>query len=356
MGASAVVQEDLERIVSSGLPWQALHQRVVLISGAGGFLPAYMVETLLHLGASQGIEVTVVGLVRNAETARARLGHHRNLHLVEGDVAAIRKSELPHADIIIHAASQASPKYYGKDPVGTLAANTLGTATLLGHAADCRSSAFLFLSSGEVYGEVPESKIPTGEQDYGYLDSLSVRACYAESKRMGENMCVSWHHQYGVDTRIVRPFHTYGPGMRMDDGRVYADFVRAVLNGEDLLLNSDGSARRAFCYLSDAVSGFFHVLFRGKPASAYNIGNPAGECSILELAETVAGLSPGKKLQVRANQCAPEAGYIPSPISRNVPRIDAARALGWLPAIGIREGFSRTLRHYALASETGDSA
>lgn len=349
--------EDIDRIVSVDLPWRELDGKVVLISGANGFLPAYMVETLLHLSELHDIKVQVVGLVRNRGRADERFAHYRDcpeLRFIENDVSDVRIGELPHADCIIHAASQASPRYYGKDPVGTLSANTLGTSNLLRHAVACRSSAFLFLSSGEVYGEVPESKIPTGERDYGYVDPLSVRSCYSESKRMGENMCVSWHHQFGVNARIVRPFHTYGPGMRMDDGRVYADFVRTVLSGEDIRLNSDGSARRAFCYLSDAVSGFFHVLFRGAPAAAYNIGNPEGECSILELARILTGLHEDRKLQVHFNQDALE-GYISSPISRNVPKIDAAVSLGWRPSIGIRDGFSRTLRHYALASEVENS-
>ncbi len=350
MSRPQVIQEDLARIVSAPLPWGELSNKVVLISGANGFLPAYMIETLLYLNETQGLNVRVVGLVRNLSRASSRFLDYLDrpeLQFVQGDVSTVDVSKLPHADVIIHAASQASPKYYGSDPVGTLSANTFGTANLLNHAVNCHASAFLYLSSGEVYGEVSAEHIPTSERDYGYMDPLNVRSCYAESKRMGENMCVAWHQQFGVNAKIVRPFHTYGPGMRLDDGRVYADFVRAILDGEDIRLNSDGSATRAFCYLSDAVAGFFHVLLKGQPAAAYNIGNPDEECSILDLAKSLIALRMDKKLQAHVKQGVAD-GYIPSPITRNVPKIDAAIALGWKPSIGVREGFARTLRHYGL--------
>lgn len=355
MKAQSIIREDLARIISAQLPWNELSGKVVLISGANGFLPAYMVETLLYLNETQGLNIRVIGLVRNLARAKARFSAYHNrqeLQFVQGDVSTVEVGMLPHADVIIHAASQASPKYYGSDPVGTLSANTLGTANLLRHAVNCKSSTFLYFSSGEVYGEV--TKIPTGELDYGYVDPLSVRACYAESKRMGENMCASWHHQFNVNAKIVRPFHTYGPGMSLDDGRVYADFVRAVLNGEDIRLNSDGSATRAFCYLSDAVVGFFTVLFNGRPAAAYNIGNPDEECSILDLAKSLIELRRDKKLQVQVKQGIAN-GYISSPITRNVPNIDAAIVLGWQPSIGVHEGFARTLRHYGLNTLELDS-
>ncbi len=356
MKRSTIIQGDLARITSAPLPWTELNNKAVLISGANGSLPAYMVETLLYLNETQGFNIRIIGLVRDLARASARFTAYLErpeLQFVQGDVSTVEVTVLPHADVIIHAASQASPKYYGSDPVGTLSANTLGTANLLRHAVNCHAS-FLYLSSGEVYGAVPAEHIPTGEQDYGYVDPLNVRSCYAESKRMGENMCVSWHHQFGVNARIVRPFHIYGPGMRMDDGRVYADLVRAILNGEDICLSSDGSATRSFCYLSDAVAGFFHVLLKGQPAAAYNIGNPYEEWSILDLAKTLCTIRTDKELQVQVKQAVAE-GYIVSPITRSVPKIDAAIALGWKPAIGVREGFTRTLRHYGLNTLELDS-
>ena len=108
---------------------------------------------------------------------------------------------------------------------------------------------FLFLSSGEVYGAIDSVHIPTGEKEYGFIDPTDVRSCYGESKRMGETMCISYFHQFNIPSKIVRPFHTYGPGMQLDDGRVFADFVSDIVNGKDIVMKSDGSAIRAFCIL-----------------------------------------------------------------------------------------------------------
>jgi nucleoside-diphosphate-sugar epimerase len=251
------------------------------------------------------------------------------------------------ADVVVHAASQASPKYYGRDPVGTLAANALGTHQLLALARRCGARAFLYFSTSEVYGQAdPAAAGALRETDYGYLDPAQVRACYPEGKRAGETLCVCWHHQYGVPAKIVRPFHTYGPGMALDDGRVFADFVADVLARRPIILKSDGTARRAFCYLADATAGFFTVLLKGAPGEAYNVGNPAGELSIRELADLVAGLFPELGLTVRVEAGDRGGAYLASPVTRNAPDIAKVRALGWAPAVGPADGFRRTVRSF----------
>jgi nucleoside-diphosphate-sugar epimerase len=246
-------------------------------------------------------------------------------------------------DIVIHAASLASPKYYGMDPVGTLAANTIGTGKLLELARLKKVDSFLFVSSSEVYGQ--PAKTPTTEQDYGYLDPLNVRSCYAESKRMGENMCVAWNHQFLVPAKVVRPFHTYGPGMSLDDGRVYADFVRNVLDREAIVLNSSGLARRAFCYLADAVEGLFKVLIHGKNGEAYNLGNDRGEISIVELAQMLQKVYSGRVSSISINAPVVD-GYITSNVNRVCPDIKKIESLGWKPRLSVKDGFVRTIESY----------
>ena len=344
-----IIDGDISAIVASDIDWQRFSGTTVLVSGGGGFLPAYMVETLLYLNESGTAEnVRVVCLVRDLQKARERFaayGDRHDLVLLPQDVTSALNVSEP-VDYIIHAASPASPKFYGSDPVGTLKANIIGSYNLLELARANRVRGFLYFSSGEVYGEVSSSQIPTREDEYGYLDPLNVRSCYAESKRMGENMAVSWHHQYGIPTKIVRPFHTYGPGMRFDDGRVFADFVADIINTRDIVLNSDGSARRAFCYLADATAGFFKVLLDGECATAYNVGNDRGEISILELAELLVGLFPEKGLKVVKNCGGMPAGYLKSPLSRNCPDVSRIGKLGWQPHTDLREGFFRTIRSY----------
>jgi len=346
-----IIQEDLENIISLDLPWNEFSGKTFLISGANGFLPAYMVETLLYLNQQKsGRDKTkVIGIVRNREKSFARFAHYRgrsDLELRIQDVCAPLIISEEQIDYIIHAASQASPKYYGTDPVGTLSPNVMGTANLLNLARERNAEGFLFFSSGEVYGEVDASRIPTKEDCYGYVDPTSVRSCYAESKRMGETMCVSWYHQYNVPAKIIRPFHTYGPGMRLDDGRVYADFISDIVNDRDITMKSDGRAVRAFCYLADAVQGIFAVLTKGSAGQAYNIGNSAAEISIIELADKLVAMFPKKNLRVIRHEALPEDGYLRSQISRNCPDISKARTLGWEPKTTIEDGFRRTVRSF----------
>jgi len=346
-GRNGVVSLDMDMLTGHyPIPWDDLRNKTVMITGAAGFLAAYMVETLLYLNETRQLNVRVLAVVRNRQGFANRFSHHLarpDLVCIEHDICTLMQIDTK-IDFIIHAASQASPKFYATDPVGTLGANVFGTAHLLDLARRCHAEGFLYFSSAEVYGE--PSQVPTAETDYGYIDLLSVRSCYAESKRMGENMCTSWYHQYDVPTKIVRPFHTYGPGMHLDDGRVYADFVADVVNERDIVLKSDGQARRSFCYLADATAGFWMVLLKGKNAQAYNIGNPQGEISIRDLASVVAGLYPEKQLSVKFEQRKKSEGYLPSKFSVTCPDITFAKNLGWSPLTSIEDGFRKTIESY----------
>lgn len=342
-----IIGEDLDDIIQSLSLWDSFRNKTVLISGANGFLPAYMVDTLLQLNHSfKNFNVKVIGLVRTLDKAKKRFVCHADnpsLHLVEHDVC--RFFETPdHIDFIIHAASQASPKYYHTDPVGTLNANILGTHNLIQLAHQKKVESFLFFSSGEIYGTFSDNSIAIKEDSYGMVDPVNVRNCYAESKRMGENVCVSWLHQFGVKSKIVRPFHTYGPGMDLTDGRVFADFVNNILKGENILLRSDGSARRAFCYLADAIKAFFLVLLKGVDGEAYNVGNPDEEYSMKELAEILLLLEPEKNLEAKFSN----ALFASNQVSRIIPSVKKLESLGWHAKISAREGFGRTIESFKM--------
>ncbi|MCK6541078.1 NAD-dependent epimerase/dehydratase family protein [bacterium] len=344
----SIIREDIAHIISAPLPWDVLRGKTVLISGANGFLPAYMVETLLGLNDHLGMNIHVIGIVRSEERARQRFAHHagRNdfkLHVADVTRLVFRSDTPVH--FVVHAASQASPKYYGIDPVGTLTANTTGTQNMLEVARQSQSERFLYFSSSEVYGQLEARQIPTNEMQLGCLDSMALRSCYAESKRLGETMCVAWSHQYGLPTVIVRPFHTYGPGMALDDGRIFADLVADIVNGNNIVLRSSGAATRSFCYLRDAVIGFFTVMLHGKTTEAYNVGNPECEISIRGLAEKLVTLFPEKKLSVILD-IPPQNGYIPSAVQRSVPDITKIKSLGWQPTTTVEEGFTRTIKSY----------
>lgn len=341
---TACVTEDVRRILDADLPWDRFSGKRVLVTGAAGFLPAYFVETLLALRTAGNAPKEVVGLVRNVRKAKSRFSHHaerKEFVLIEDDLAA----PLPFAgafDFIIHAASQASPSYYLLDPIGTLKPNVIGTYHLLERAKADRTEGFLFLSSGEVYGQLASREL-IAENEYGYLDPARVRSCYAESKRMGETLCVAAHHQYGLPAYIGRPFHTYGPGLAVDDGRVFADFIADIVAGRNIVIKSDGTARRAFCYASDAIAGLFTVLLKGEQAHPYNVGNDEACVSIRELAETLAASFPERLLKVVFDLSASPPAYAASPVTSNCPATSALRGLGWEPRIDIPEGFRRTV-------------
>lgn len=344
-----IIFEDIESIVTTThLDWEVFAGKRVLITGASGFLPAYLVETLLYLNKTRSLDIQVTALVRNRESFERRFAHHldnSNLIVLVQDVSKPINLDFPH-HFIIHAASQASPKYYGIDPVGTLSANIMGTMQLLELARNHPVISFMYFSSGEVYGET--STVPTKESDYGYLDPTSIRSCYAESKRMAENMCVSWHAQYNVPTKIVRPFHTYGPGMRLDDGRVYADFVRDIIESRSIVLKSEGTASRAFCYLADATAGFFTVLLKGENAVSYNVGNSEAEIKIIDLANLLVSLFPERQLIINKENAQVANEYMQSPITRNCPDISRINTLGWVPKTDLAVGFKRTVESYLI--------
>ncbi len=319
-----------------------------MVTGGGGFLAAYLIKSLIRASELHSLEMRVVCVVRITEKANRRLAGYigrDDLSIIEQDVSKPLPESFPSADFVIHAASQASPKYYGSDPVGTLLANSSGTVHMLDHAKRCKAERFLFFSSAEVYGTPLQDGSPLSETDYGYLDPMEVRSCYAESKRIGETMCSAWSHQYGLHASVVRPFHTYGPGLALDDGRVFADFVAAVVEKRDISLQSDGMAQRAFCYIADATAAFLTVLLTGEKATAYNVGNPDAEISIRNLATLVANLFPERRIGTFFSE--PKSGtYLKSPVMRACPSIQKIRQLGWYPTTGLEDGFRRTIQAY----------
>ena len=342
-----IVEEDLKRIASSSLPWERFFGKSVLITGANGFVPAYMLETLLYLNEVSDAGIRVIAMVRNREKAMMRFAHLERRPDLAVQVQDVREeySGPKQVDFIVHAASQASPKFFGVDPVGTFEANVIGTQHMLQLAHGSSSDGFLYFSSGEVYGEPADTLAKVTEDDYGPLDPLKVRSCYSEGKRAGETLCACWHAQFGVPAKIVRLSHTYGPGMDLNDGRVFADFVANIVAGRDIVLKSDGSARRPFCYLADATEAFFRVLLLGTAGEAYNVGSGM-QCSILELAEKLCRLFPERGCKVVRQTRKPDDQYLPSPVQGFELDLSKIRALGWQSTTSIEDGFKRTVESY----------
>lgn len=349
VGAKArIFEEDVRAVLDRDLPWQALSGKRVVITGAGGFLGGYLVRTLLALHRSGKVSepLQVVAPVRNVGRALAKLADCADdpqLSLMHWDLNAIAVPDLGDVHYVVHNASQASPKYYGSDPMGTMLPNMIGTAMLLETLRKgSEPKGLLFVSSSEIYGAV-SSEQGLREQDHGLVDPMGLRSCYAESKRAGEALCVAFYQQHRIPTWVVRPFHTYGPGLTSDDGRVFADFAYNVARNEHIVMNSDGTARRAFCYASDAVAGFFTVMLRGQPAHAYNVANQRAELSVMELAEMLVGLFPEKALRVDRRVAVDPAGYLRSMVNRIVPDTSKLETIGWRAKVTPEAGFRRMI-------------
>lgn len=343
-----IIDEDIISIISENLDWPYFANLNILITGANGMLPSYFVYILLGLNENvlKQSPCKVYALVRNKEKALnkfSKLLNRDDFELIVNDISEFKNFERP-LDVIIHAASQASPKYYGVDPVGTLKANTIGTINLLELAVQKKTKRFLFISSGEVYGTIDNTVEKIDESYCGKVDITSVRSCYAESKRFAENACVCYAHQFGIHTNAVRLGHTYGPGLALDDGRVFADFAKNVLYGENIRLNSDGSAKRAFMYVTDMIEACFHVLLKATSGESYNIASEK-ETSILEFAELCTSISKNN-IKIEFAENAFKKGYIKSASTRASYNVEKLKNLGWKQKIDIKTGFKRMVESY----------
>jgi len=342
-----IVESDLKHIIEAPLPWELFLNKTVLVSGAAGMLPGYMVEALLYLNETWQLNIKIIGLVLNVEDAQKRFSHYQgNKNLVFISQNVCDKVEINEKiDYVIHAASLATPKVYKKNPVGTICPNVIGTNNLLKLATEKKIEGFLYFSTTGVYGHVTEDNFPIKEDCFGSFNPFDVSSCYIESKRMGENMCIAWHHQYGVPIKVVRPATTYGPGLKLDDGRAFADFIADVVNHKDIEIYSDGKSMRNFCYLSDAVIGFFTVMLKGKAGEAYNVATDR-EISILDLAKLLAEkVFPERNLKVVMKQD-PSKNFLRVQFFRTVFDISKIKALGWEPKIIEEEGFKKTVESY----------
>ena len=361
--------ETLDELLQKDLEYQSAALREefakmeganLLITGGGGFLGYYLVQSVLFWNeqhaAGRPIKVTVVENYRRGvpEWLLALRGN-AHLTLLEHDISQPLPRGLADCDYIVHAAGIASPTYYRRHPIETMDTNINGLRHLLDYAhskiaSDSPIKGFLFYSSSEIYGDPTPDRIPTPEDYRGNVSSTGPRACYDESKRYGETLCVNFARQYGLPITMARPFNNYGPGLKITDGRVIPDFARDVLAGRDIVILSDGSPRRTFCYAADAIAGYYKILANGRPGEPYNIGVEEPEISMLELAEKIADLArelfgyEGKVVRKQSS----EGDYLVDNPSRRCPVITKARTeLGYEPLMGIDEGLRRSLVWYS---------
>ncbi|WP_335973020.1 UDP-glucuronic acid decarboxylase family protein [Gaetbulibacter jejuensis] len=308
----------------------------ILITGAAGFLGSHLCDKFINEGFHViGIDNLITGDLKNIEHLFP-LEHFEFYHHDVSKFVHV-SGEL---DYILHFASPASPIDYLKIPIQTLKVGSLGTHNLLG-LAKAKNARILIASTSEVYGD-PQVH-PQSEGYYGNVNTIGPRGVYDEAKRFQESITMAYHRFHGLETRIVRIFNTYGPRMRLNDGRVIPAFIGQALRGEDLTVFGDGSQTRSFCYVSDQIEGIYKLLFSDY-VYPVNIGNP-NEISIKDFAEEIIKLT-GTNQKIVYKPLPQD-----DPLQRQ-PNIDLAqKILDWEPKVGRNEGMKLTFNYFKGLTE-----
>lgn len=336
-----ILEEDLEQ-AAKALYTEELKGKTVFVTGATGLIGSQFCKALLKCNDLFGADITVVAYVRNLQKANDVFAGYTNekLGFVKGDLASVPTYNKP-VDYVVHGASVTSSKDFVNKPVETIRTALGGTLRILEFAKEKQVKNFCYLSSLEVYGTPDGSKETITESDYGFIEPLSVRSSYSEGKRMVENLCVSFASEYGIPVSIARLSQTFGAGVEYNDGRVFAEFARCSIEDKDIVLHTDGSTVRSYCYTADALSAIATILVKGENGQAYNVTNMDTACSIKEMAELVAGLTGTIEVKIEIPEDLSSFGYNP----QMVIRLDTAKleALGWKPTVSLEDMFRRTI-------------
>ena len=346
-----MLQSDIDEVVARlGNAAADFAGKTVLITGGRGFLGRYFVEVFAGLNKSiLSKPVKVVALDNLITSRHAPEMKHEHMNFVAHDVIQPYDHPGP-VDYVIHAAGIASPFYYRAYPLETLDVAINGTRNMLS-LAEAKSARFTFFSSSEIYGDPDAKHVPMQESYRGNVASQGPRACYDESKRVGETLCYIFHTKFGTPTTIIRPFNVYGPGMGEADYRVLPNFASRIKGGQPLNVYGSGVQTRTFCYITDALVGFLLTVLKGVPGETYNIGNPRPEISMVQLVEA---LQKAVGRDVAYNLIEYPDSYPADEPMRRSPDIRKARLqLEFEPQVDLDTGLKRFM-DWALATYKGE--
>ena len=338
-----LLKSDIDEICQRlAVPAQDFAGKTVLLTGGRGFLGRYFMEVFARLNETvldRPVKLVALDNLITAGKEGAEIPTLANVRFVNHDVTEPFAWDGP-LDYVIHAAGIASPYYYRAFPLQTLEVAITGTRRML-ELADAHNARFVFFSSSEIYGDPDPKHVPMAESYRGNVSCQGPRACYDESKRVGETLCYIYHTSNGTKTNTIRPFNVFGPGMQETDYRVLPNFASRIKAGQPLNVYGSGDQTRTFCYITDAMTGFLQVILKGVPGEAYNIGNPKPEISMVELVKRIEALSPGP---VAHNIVEYPDSYPADEPNRRAPDIRKAKLqLGFEPAVGLDEGLKRFL-------------
>lgn len=323
----------------------------LLVTGASGFLMSYVLDVVAawnDLGRGPACRLIAVDNLSSGLADRvAHLVSRPEVRFLEHDVSTRLDPGEP-VRWVVHGATMASPTFYRRFPLETIDVNVSGTRWLLELARDQDVAGMVYMSSSEIYGDPDPSAIPTSEDYRGIVSCTGPRACYDESKRIGETLATVYHRLHDTPVTIIRPFNVYGPGQRLDDGRVVPDLLSAALERRPLVLLSDGRPTRSFCYARDAAAGILCALVAGQRGAPYNVGNDH-EVSMAQLAQAVVDAAGPPALSIEYRTSA-DPDYLTDNPNRRCPDLARLRSVAeWAPEVGLATGLTRTLASHREA-------
>lgn len=339
-------QEIQSAVTDENIEWNQYQNTTVLITGATGLIGSVLVRTLLCANEKYDLNMKVVGLVRNKVKADKMFADQlTNTHLtfVVADILDLHNLNIE-ADYIVHTASQTASKYFVEKPVETIETTLNGTSNILNLAKKPNVKGMIFLSTMEVYG-TPETDEKINETHATNLETTNVRNCYPISKRMAENLCVSYAHEYHVPVKILRLTQTFGLGVTYNDQRVFAEFTRDAIEGKDIVLHTEGKTKRSYLYTMDAIRAILIALTKAENGEAYNVANEGTYCSIAEMAKMVAQELGNGEINVVFDiaQDVAKFGYAKT-LHMNLDT-QKIQMLGWKPLVSLPDMFKKTYQY-----------
>ncbi len=342
--SNKVVEDDIKSIIGDlGKPLLQLEGKKILITGASGMLASYLVYTLLY--ANKNIFKKNAELYLVIRSGKKPFGKEKYIHYLSLDIAK-KNLEVKDFNYIIHAASKAAPKLYTKDMIDTLNSNILGLYNILKNC-DKNLKSLLYFSSGEVYGS-PKKNMSIDENYNGVVDHLNKRSCYVEGKRAGETICMNYFWEKKIPVKIARLFHTFGPGLNLNDGRMYSDFIKFGLEKKNITILGDKNNKRPLLYISDATTMLFKLLLSNQNGMVFNVANDKNVVSVEKFAHIVCNsfnLKYVKKINVVYENG--EIDYYKHAIKTIRPNINKFKnTFSYEPKTGVEEAVKKTIDYY----------